>query len=318
MTNKLKLRWVLAHVPYDLFLRSANIFAKTVFEKSNGQIEIEVLGSDEYVEKYLNGQEVDTVEGVHFADLVDKGVVEMSQMYNTTLTHYNNDLNVLELPFLFKDHDHAAKVLDGDIGLGMLQDLEKSSNIRGLAFTYSGGFRMIVGSEPVTVDSLKGQRIRTSSSKAAQKTFEVAGATPVNVPIYKTTQALKDGVVDIGENTWARYFRTNVDSVSRVVTDSKHSLFLTAIIINKQIWESLSPEMQGWMQEAALEAARGERAESLEDNESAIARCKTEGIPVIEWDEAEVSKYQELTQPVYDHFETVLTPGLIESIKKIK
>lgn len=318
MNKPLKLRWVLAHVPYDLFLRSADIFAKKVYEKSNGQIEIEVLGSDEYVNKYMNSEQVDTVEGVHFADLVHKGEVEMSQMYNTTLTHYNNDLNVLELPFLFKDHEHAAKVLDGEIGLGMLQDLSNKSNIRGLAFTYSGGFRMIVGDEPVTVDSLRGQRVRTSSSTAAQKTFEAAGATPVNVPIYKTTQALKDKVVDIGENTWARYFRTNVDSVSRCVTDSKHSLFLTAIIINKQIWESLTPEMQGWMQEAALEAARGERAESLEDNDAAIARCKAEGIPVVEWDAAEVAKYQALTQPVYDYFEMKLSSGLIDSIKKIQ
>lgn len=318
MKKPIKLRWVLAHIPYDLFLRSASIFAKKVHEKSNGQIEIEILGADEYIDKYMSGEQVDTVEGVQFASLVNDGVVEMSQMYNTTLTHYNNDLNVLELPFLFNDHQHAAKVLDGEIGLGMLQDLSNKSNIRGLAFTYSGGFRMIVGNEPVTVDNLKGQRVRTSSSKAAQKTFESAGATPVNVPIYKTTQALKDGVVDIGENTWARYFRTNVDSVSRCVTDSKHSLFLTAIIINKQVWESLGTEMQECMQAAALEAAAGERAESLEDNEAAIARCKLEGIPVVEWDAAEVAKYKALTQPVYDYFEDQLPAGLIKSIQTIQ
>jgi TRAP-type C4-dicarboxylate transport system substrate-binding protein len=318
MNKPLKLRWVLAHVPYDLFLRSANIFAKTVFEKSNGQIEIEVLGADQYVDQYMSDEQVDTVEGVQFADLVHKGVVEMSQMYNTTLSHYNKDLRVLDLPFLFEDHTHAQKVLDGDIGLNMLRDLSETSNIRGLAFTYSGGFRMIVGDKPVSVDDLKGQKIRTSSSDAAIKTFEAVQANPVNVPIYKVTEALKDGVVDIGENTWARYFRTNIDSVARCVTDSKHSLFLTAIIINKQVWESLTPAMQGWMQEAALEAARSERAESLEDNEAAVARCKQEGIPVVEWDEAEVAQFKALTAPVYDYFENELTPGLIKSIKTIR
>ena len=318
MNKPLKLRWVLAHVPYDLFLRSANIFAKKVYEKSNGQIEIEVLGADQYLDKYMSDTDVDTVEGVQFADLVDKGVVEMSQMYNTTLSHYNKDLRVLDMPYLFRDHDHAQKILDGKLGLKLLGDLSERSNIRGLAFTYSGGFRMIVGDKPLSVDDLKGQNIRTSSSDAAVETFKAVEANPVVVPIYKMTDALKEGVIDIGENTWARYFRTNVDSVKRCVTDTKHSLFLTAIIINKQIWESLTPEMQAWMQEAALEAAQSERAESLEDNESAIARCKEEGIPVVEWDETEVEKFKELTQPVYEYFEKQFPPGMIKYIKSVK
>jgi TRAP-type C4-dicarboxylate transport system substrate-binding protein len=318
MNKPLKLRWVLAHVPYDLFLRSANIFAKKVFEKSNGQIEIEVLGADKYIEKYMSNEQVDTVEGVQFADLVHQGVVEMSQMYNTTLSHYNKDLRVLDLPFLFDNHDHAQKVLDGDIGLDMLRDLSKTSNIRGLAFTYSGGFRMIVGDEPLTVDSLKGKKIRTSSSDSAIKTFEAVDAEPVNVPIYKMTDALKQGTVEIGENTWARYFRTNIDSVKRCVTDTKHSLFLTAIIINKQVWDGLSPEMQQCMQEAAIEAAQSERNESLEDNEMAIQRCKEEGIPVVEWDSTEIEKFKDMTKPVYDYFENEFPTGLIESIKSIR
>jgi len=318
MKQPIRLRWVLAHVPYDLFLRSANIFAEKVNEKSQGQIEIEILGADEYVEKYMSKEQVDTVEGVQFASLVNDGVVEMSQMYNTTLGHYNDHLNVLELPFLFRDHDHATKVLDSEIGLGLLSDLAKKSNIRGLAFTYSGGFRMIVGNEPVSVDTLKGQNIRTSNSRAAKQTFTELGANPVNVPIYKTTQALRDGTVDIGENTWARYFRTDVDKVARVVTNSKHSLFLTAIIINEQVWQSLSAEMQGWMQEAALEAAESERQESLDDSDQVIARCAEEGIPVIEWDDAEVARYKALTKPVYDYFETQFPAGLIESIKTIQ
>ena len=41
MTQKIKLRWVLAHIPYDLFLRSASIFSRTVNERSNGLVEVE-------------------------------------------------------------------------------------------------------------------------------------------------------------------------------------------------------------------------------------------------------------------------------------
>jgi TRAP-type C4-dicarboxylate transport system substrate-binding protein len=315
MTQPIKLRWVLAHVPYDLFLRSADIFAKKVYEKSNGQIEIEIMGADEYVKQYAPGQQI---EGIQFASLVNDGVVEMSQMYNTTLSYYNDALSVLELPFMFRDHDHATKVLDGEVGMGMLGDLAKKSNIRGLAFTYSGGFRMIVGNEPITsVDDIKGQRVRTSSTEVAQKTFSEIGAIPVNVPIYKMKEAMIDDVVDIGENTWARYFRTGLNEVSTHVSNTKHSLFLTAIIINEQTWQSLSEEMQQCMKEAALEAAQSERLESLEDGELAIERCAKDGIKVIEWNEEETNRYKELVKPVYDYFEQRLPKGLIESVKNI-
>ena len=53
------IRWVLAHEPYDLFLRAAEKFAAEVSEKTHGEIAIEVLGLTEYTEKYLDGQQLD-------------------------------------------------------------------------------------------------------------------------------------------------------------------------------------------------------------------------------------------------------------------
>ena len=92
MNTPIKLRWVLAHIPYDLFLRSANIFAQKMREKSNGMVEIEIMGADTFAEKYAPGQ---VPEDIEFMELVNNGTIEMSQMYNTRLLRYNNDMSVL-------------------------------------------------------------------------------------------------------------------------------------------------------------------------------------------------------------------------------
>ncbi len=317
MKQPLRLRWVLAHVPFDLFLRSANIFADKVREKSGGQIEIEIMGMPEFNEKYLiPAGKKPLTHGSEIIDLVNDGTIEMSQLLNGEMCKINKDLSALEMPFMFEDHDHATRVLDGQIGRKLLADLQNNSKIKGLSFTYSGGFQMIVGNKAIaTTDDFKGERVRTSWTPVAHDTFKTLGATPMSVRISETAEALKNGVVDIGENTWARYYRFGLDKATRHVSDTKHSLFLTAIIMNQDIWNSFDAEMQNFIQEAALEAAVSERLESLEDGEQARQRAISEGITVTEWSAEEHAKMREQTSVLYEQYQDYFSPGLLDQIK---
>jgi TRAP-type C4-dicarboxylate transport system substrate-binding protein len=319
MKQPLRLRWVLAHIPYDLFLRSANIFAEKVREKSAGRIEIEVIGLPEWNAKYCTPFGKEAIEhGSEVIHLVDNGTIEMSQMLNVDLCRLNQDLNALEMPFIFRDHDHATKVLDGEIGMNLLDGISKESNVRGLAFTYSGGFRMIVGNDPIqSIEDFQGKRVRTSWTPVAHTTFDLLGAKPVDIRISETADAILKDLVDLGENTWARYYRNGLDKCTSYVSDTKHSLFLTAIIINKEVWASLGEDMQKFMQEAALEAAVSERLESLEDGAQAKAQCAKDGITVHDWSEKELEKLKAITEVAYDQYRDFFTPGLIDSIKKV-
>lgn len=311
--EKTKLRWVLAHVPYDLFLRSAAAFAKKAHEISDGAIEIEIMGLDQYEQKYNDGKPIGKYEVLN---LVDQGVIEMSQMYNAQLGAINHDLRALDLPYLFRDHEHATRVLDGEIGMDMLGGLAKKSNIRGLAFTYSGGFRMMVANEPLeSVKDIKGQRVRVGLTPVAADTFKLLEAEPVAMGVHAVADALRDDVVDIGENTWARFFRSGVAEYATSVANTKHSLFLTAMIINENVWKSFSPEIQEIMKKAALEAAEQERQESLADNDKVMAECSKVGIKVYDWDEARCEEMREMTAPVYEMYRDHFKPGLVDSIK---
>jgi TRAP-type transport system periplasmic protein len=53
----------------------------------------------------------------------------------------------LDLPFVFADHDHATRVFEGEVGEELLNKITETSNVRGMAFTYSGGFRNIVSNK---------------------------------------------------------------------------------------------------------------------------------------------------------------------------
>jgi len=308
------IRWVLAHEPYDLFLRAAEKFAAEVSEKTHGKIAIEVLGLTEYTEKYLNGQ---TLDRYKIKDLVNDGTIEMSQMYTTTLGLTDPDMFVLDMPFLFRDHDHVARVLDGKIGQSLMDNLADKSEIKGLAFTYSGGFRAIIGNRVIeAVEDLEGMKVRVAHSPVAEATMRAFGAEPVVIPIENLADALGEKVVDSGESTYPRIYSMRQNETATVINHTEHSLFLTTIIMNKGLWNGLTVEQQKIFADAALSAAHVERAESLEDIDRTRTRAKLDGIQVVDLDARTRARMQDASTKVYQDLDHMFSPGLIEAIQR--
>jgi len=144
-----KIRWVIAHEPLDLFERAAKDFQSFINEAQSAEkIEVEVMTLTEYSDKYNDGVKVTKHD---LLDLMNQGKIEMSQMYTTWLAEeYNHDMLALEMPFIFEDHDHATRVLEGEVGEYLLDKTTENSNVRGMAFTYSGGFRNVITDKPVS------------------------------------------------------------------------------------------------------------------------------------------------------------------------
>jgi TRAP-type C4-dicarboxylate transport system substrate-binding protein len=147
------IRWVIAHEPLDLFERAAKDFQDFLNGAQTAeQIEVEVMTLSQYSEKYNDGVAVTKHD---LLDLMEEGKIEMSQMYTTWLAEqYDQDFLALDMPFIFENHDHATRVLEGEVGEFLLDKITEKSNVRGLAFTYSGGFRNVISSKQVS--SLKG------------------------------------------------------------------------------------------------------------------------------------------------------------------
>lgn len=308
------IRWVLAHEPYDLFLRAAEKFAAEVSEKTHGEIAIEVLGLTEYTEKYLNGQQLDRYK---IKDLVNDGTIEMSQMYTTTLGLVDQDMFVLDMPFLFTDHAHAARVLDGAIGQQLMDQLAEKSEIKGLAFTYSGGFRAIVGNKVIeAVEDLQGMKVRVAHSPVAEATMRAFGAEPVVLPIEQLADALGEKIVDCGESTYPRIYSMRQNETAGVINHTEHSLFLTTIIMNKGVWNELTVDQQKIFADAALSAAHIERAESLEDIGITRERAVKDGIKVVDLSNQVKLDLENLSTQVYTELDSYFKPGLIDQIRR--
>ena len=311
--SKKHVKWVLAHEPIELFIRAAKVFAAEVNAKAPEQLEIEIMTMSEYSQKYNGGVLVTKHELV---DLLDSGKIEMSQTYTITLGKINKDFFALDLPFLFKDHDHASRVFEGDVGAGLLDSLQETKKIKGLAFTYSGGFRIIPGNEPVArIEDLRGIKVRTSHSPVAIETFRTLGADVVPMELEELSENLGSANVAIGESTYPRVYALGHDKVSKVINHTEHSLFLTSILIGTDFWNTLSADLQAVVAESAKVAARYERVISIDDVAKTQARAEADGIEVIKMSKEEQARFAAETKVVYDKFENYFTAGLVKSIQ---
>jgi TRAP-type C4-dicarboxylate transport system substrate-binding protein len=309
------IKWVIAHEPIGLFLKVAEDFAAKVNAKAKGKYFIEVLSLTDYSNKYNEGKRVTKND---LMDLINSGAIEMSHIYTTWLADYNKDLHALDLPFLFKDHDHATRVLDGDIGRSLLDKVSNNSNIHAMSYTYSGGFRIVPANfRADTVEAWQGKKVRTSRSPVAVDTFKLLGAQPFEgIALEEMNAAADQGIIEAGESTYVRVFPLDQHKSFEVVNDTAHSLFLTSIITNKDFFAGLDMHDQAVFSEAAAEAALIERKTSVADIPNILAECEQNGVEVVRMNDQELVKFQEVVGEVYNMYADYFQAGLVESIQK--
>lgn len=324
MKQTRKIRWLIAHEPVELFLRTAEAFKQKIAELTDNAFELEIFTPTSYTKKF--GKIANHPRQYGIVDPIvhmDEGYIEMSQMHITELARWDSpEFYALELPFLFRDHDHATRVLEGPIGQSMLNGLAEESPATGLAFTYSGGFRCIVSDNKIAnLEDLKNTIFATAPNPITIDTVKALGATPNTFDIRDFIHAGRAEGFEANavETTIPRYLALYKDqSNKRFLINTKHSLFLTSIIISTKFWESMDEETQAKFREATLYASRLERKWSVEDAENFAAKEDHSdiGVTYTELDSEQLEKFKDLTKPIYEKYKEFFYPGLVDGIIK--
>ena len=128
------------------------------------------------------------------------GTIDLEMSGSPNFTGLEPKLNVIDIPFIFKDREHVYKVLDGEIGQGLLKDLE-AQGLKGLAF-WDVGFRAFSNSKhPVnTPEDIKGLKVRTNQNPMYIQAFSLLGGNPVPMPLSELYTALETRAVDAQEH----------------------------------------------------------------------------------------------------------------------
>lgn len=263
--------------------------ADLIAEKTEGRITIEIYPS------MLLGDEVSYMEQLQI------GTVDIAKLSIGTLNGLYTDLQVFNLPFMFKNGDELWKVLESEVGQRVLNGLNDYS-IQGLGFTDNGS-RNFYSTKPLeTMDDFKDMTIRVQQNNIMVSMVENLGANAVNVSANELYSALQTGVCQAGENNLNIILSESYYEVAPYVTLDNHTTGMDVICVNLDLWQSLSEADRAIFQEAMAEATAFDREIWNDSVEASKATLVEKGATILTPTDEVLSSFKEAMQPLYETY----------------
>ena len=293
------IKWLLFHEPAELFIRTAEHFEKELNRRTGNAFNFEILELSDYERKYHGGKQCDPLTELK------AGKVQMSQIYINTLAYSNiTNLLALTLPFLFRDHDHATRVFEGEIGAEMLDYIQSQGGMKGLSFTYSGGYKVMACDQPVTsVEDFKYLKFKRSKQALLTDVFSTLGAQE------------SDTEFNFVETTLPRYHADCQPGQSHAI-NTQHSMYLTTILANDAMWNEMDVFLRRHFTETAKICAAQERRQSVQDaHEIATQREKQKAVGITQYHELkDFELLESQLSPVIDRWKDYFPNNVVNRI----
>ncbi len=207
------------------------------------------------------------------------------------------DVNVFNMPFVFRDIAHMRAVIDGPIGQELLDKIT-ASPARMVALAWmDGGSRSLYTKKPVrTPADLKGQKIRMMGNPLFVDTMNAMGGNGIAMGYGEVFSAIQTGVIDGAENNPPSLYTANhFKAGAKYYTQTNHLIIPEILVMSKVTWDKLAPADQALVKKVAREAQLEQR--QLWDAAVAdyTAKLKAEGVEFITIDN---KPFQDATAPV--------------------
>ena len=256
----------------DPVYKSAEVFAQTVSEKTDGAITVELYPSSSL------GNTADCLEGLSLGicNIVYESIGNLASMSSLA--------NIEAAPYMYSGVDHWRAVWEGEVGQGIL---EQMGNDCGLVIMGAGlqGIRMMCSNKLIeTPADVSGFKLRVPTIPIYLDTWEWLGATPTPLGGSEVFTAIQQGTVNGAENGLTNIASLSWDECCKYIIETRHVYNTDSFIFDKAYFESLPTEYQTIIQEAAVEAGKYCTDLVLEANETVRAEVESAGCEFIETD----------------------------------
>lgn len=238
---------------------AAETFKEIVEERTGGKVTISTYAGETL------GSEAEMLEQVN------SGALEMQLAGGGGMQNYIPEYSVLALPFMVESFDEAYAVLDGEIG-DELKEMAAEQGFKVLAHTDLGMAQITNSVRPVkTPEDLKGLQIRSPSEPTSIETFTQFGANVSTMAFTEVYLGLQQGVIDGQFNPLDAIYENNFHEVQDYLTITNHFYYHVNFIMNNDLFESLEPELQEIVLEAAEAAQTASREYTQEKNDEMLS-----------------------------------------------
>ncbi|RBQ29142.1 DctP family TRAP transporter solute-binding subunit [Aliarcobacter vitoriensis] len=291
---------------------AANFLEKRIEELTGGKIDVQVFPNSQ-----LYGD----------ADEMKALAMNNVQLIMPSLSKFPSivpQIQLFDLPFLFRDKEHLYKVMDGEVGAKLKSFVDAKKQMK--AFDYwDAGFKHFSSSKQAIInpDDAKGQKFRIQSSKVLEEQIKAIGGSPQILPFSEVYSALQQGVVDATENPLSNLWTKKFHEVQSSLTLSNHGYLGYLVVMNQKFWDKLPKDLQEKVSQAMKEATEFERKATEEDDAKIMTELKkyadeSKRLEIYELTPEQVANWRKVMEEVYPKFYNVIGEDLIKKAIETK
>lgn len=216
---------------------------------------------------------------------------------------FTKQLQIYDLPFLFRDMAAIDRFQQGPFGQKLLESM-KGKGLLGLGYMHNG-MKQMSSNDPLKLPGdAKGKKFRIMQSDVLQAQFETLNAVPLKAPFSEVFTLLQTKAIDGQENSWSNIYSKKFHEVQPFITETDHGVLDYMLVTSSEFWNSLpadvKPVLKKCIDEAIVHNNKVSDEKSIEDKKKILDSGRT---TVIELTGAEKDKWVEAMKPVWKKFE---------------
>jgi len=287
---------------YPTVVATENL-GKKLEAATNGRLSVQMYPSMQL------GGEKETIEQTQI------GAIQMLRVSVGSMGPIVDDINVVNMPFLFKSTAHSEKMMDGPIGQELLDKITANANagLVALCWMNSGARSLYNTKRPIkSVGDLKGLKIRVIGNPIFVDMMNALGGNGVAMGYDQVFSALQTGVIDGAENNPPSYVFSNHYTAAKYYSLTEHLIIPEVLVFSKKAWSTVSADDQSLIKKFAREAQMEERELWKKYEQQAMEKAKAAGCEIVEI--ADKAPFQNAVKPVWDKY----GPKYQDMIKRIQ
>jgi tripartite ATP-independent transporter DctP family solute receptor len=249
-------------------------------------------------------------------EAVQLGTQDLVNTSTGPVGNFVPEVKIVDIPFLFRDYDHARKVMDGPIGQDILSKFP-SRGIIALGWT-ENGFRHMTNSKRdiVKPSDAAGLKMRTMENKVHMDGYRTFGILPTPMAFPELFGALQQGTVDGQENPIPVILSSKFSQVQKYLSLTGHVYSPALLLMSPKTWGKLNDADKKVFLEAAKKAGTAQRKKVNDDENTGIAQLEKEGMKVTKV--VDGSAFREALKPAYVAYSKEFGADNIKKIQDVR
>jgi tripartite ATP-independent transporter DctP family solute receptor len=243
------------------------------------------------------GGEKETIEQTQI------GAIQLLRVSAGAVGPIVDDINVVNMPFLFRNMRHAEQMMDGPIGQELLDKITADANAGLVALCWmNAGARSLYNTKrPIkSIEDIKGLKFRVIGNPIFIDMMNALGGNGVAMGYDQVFSALQTGVIDGAENNPPSYVFSNHYTTAKYFSLTEHLIIPEVLVFSKKAWTALSPDDQTLIKKFAREAQLEERQLWNKYEQEAMDKAKAAGCQIVEI--ADKGPFQQAVNPVWKKY----------------